>query len=109
MKKSDIVQQWTAADPFLDIAYFARNPRRCYRMRLATPTECEVAGILSDAFGPTLDRDDQLWIIVHYVFGRLERCPVYAPMPPAAIDITDIPEELAAEIFHDMINQAQGR
>jgi hypothetical protein len=79
-----------------DRAFFEANPNRRYRMRLATQYEITAAEILDLPL--PMSGHIAVWSVVkHMAPGARLRLYVYAPIPVGPY--SEIPEELAREIF----------
>jgi hypothetical protein len=82
-----------------DSKFFAANPQRNFRMRLATPCEIEATQIMSNKGRPLWLPDDTVWwtVVWQITPGVRKRCQVYAPVPLGSVN--GIPEQVAQEIF----------
>jgi hypothetical protein len=95
------VRQWADADdrrgvgPISDEILFKAHPDIEFRVRLASPSEVEVATIL---MGPPPEPEQFIWMAIRRGGdGHCQRVPFCAPLPSGSI--TDIPEQMAREIF----------
>ena len=81
---------------FADAAYFEAQPKRRYRMRLATPAEIEAMD-LANGLAP-LGKGSFRWVVVcQFAPGMRIRVHINAPLPPGPI--ADIPEHVARDTF----------
>jgi hypothetical protein len=83
-----------------DAAFFEQNPKRNFRMRLATPGEIAATEIIGNGGAPLPLPEGALWwtIIKQVSPGVRFRVQVYAPLPPWPLK--EIPEQVAREVFN---------